>query len=351
MLVKCKTCDNTFEVSEGSILRACCTECAVPSIKNKPTPPIPFDKFLQQYKEDPAGAMAMLQQTDGKTNMAVFPIEDVLKCITPTIKPNQDDRFDYVDPNIKSNTISKSEYRQDMSALEFADTSHWDGKRMVVVPHNKPTAKRLEQLVNDRIKEKELHMDNKWVIKEKPLPEILLKVNGYVFAAGSESGEDIQWSIYSEAEDYSRARTKIRVDNKLIADITIHNMTGSFNKTLPEEVQAVSSAIVWSGIRSVRLKRNAVIHTAPSVITPVAAVAVKDNNKLYRDALIEAIGKEATRLTLGYVAYISDSFIRIIDGQAEFEFVPTEDILNQLKSLSVDDDSSYGKAITIMTGK
>ena len=85
-------------------------------------------------------------------------------------------------------------------------------------------------------------------------PSSMLVVNGNIARSWSELGAEVEWSIYAEVESEGRARTRISVDGRIVADITIHAAAG---QNLTDEVQAVSAALVWSAIRSVRLARAA----------------------------------------------------------------------------------------------
>lgn len=77
-----------------------------------------------------------------------------------------------------------------------------------------------------------------------PLPHVRLSVSGDVFRAGSSM--PVPWEIYAEAESPNAARTRITLDGRVMADVTIH----ANEIPLPEEVQEVSAAILWSAIRS-----------------------------------------------------------------------------------------------------
>lgn len=87
------------------------------------------------------------------------------------------------------------------------------------------------------------------------LPHIQLKIRGHVFEAAG--GEPVPWVIYAEAlmEPEHAARTRIMVDGKRVADVTIHSPGGDIE--LVQEVQEVAAALVWSAIRSVLMKTRA----------------------------------------------------------------------------------------------
>ena len=87
------------------------------------------------------------------------------------------------------------------------------------------------------------------------LPEILLEIKGDIFIASGIfhfGSEEIPWNIYSEAETDTSARTTIKIAKEKVADITIH---ANSKEVLVEEVQAVSAALVWSGLRSKALQK------------------------------------------------------------------------------------------------
>jgi len=84
------------------------------------------------------------------------------------------------------------------------------------------------------------------------LPVIHMKVSNDIMRASGSS--PYSWSIYAEKEDVHSARCQIKVDGKRIADITVHADNPLIS--LSDEVQAVCSAIVWSGLRSVYYTRK-----------------------------------------------------------------------------------------------
>ena len=84
------------------------------------------------------------------------------------------------------------------------------------------------------------------------LPWVRLSVEGNVFS--DRGSTPFPWSIRAEAETESSARTAITINSELLADITIHQLPGK--DSLTEEVQAVGAAILWSGMRSLLIKRS-----------------------------------------------------------------------------------------------
>lgn len=91
---------------------------------------------------------------------------------------------------------------------------------------------------------------------EPALPSVLLDVSGDVFRAGGSTPDGVGWDIYAEAEgsgeEKERARTRVLVGGAQVADITVH----APYPVLVEETQAVAAALVWSAIRSVRIRRH-----------------------------------------------------------------------------------------------
>jgi len=88
------------------------------------------------------------------------------------------------------------------------------------------------------------------------LPDIWLTVRGDVFEAKGVWAVDtppISWSIYAEAESATAARTRIKITDQIVADLTIH---ASDKSQLPDEVQEIASAIVWSAIRCKVIKKK-----------------------------------------------------------------------------------------------
>ena len=81
------------------------------------------------------------------------------------------------------------------------------------------------------------------------LPSVHLSVSGDVFMASGSS--PCPWSIRAEAETGHAARTRICVDGREVADVTIH---GRFGYTLPEETQEVAAGLLWSALRAWRMR-------------------------------------------------------------------------------------------------
>lgn len=76
-----------------------------------------------------------------------------------------------------------------------------------------------------------------------PLPAVLLSVSGDVFGARSPEGYRPQWRIRAEAETETAARTIVSLDERIVADVTVH---AAHESQLPDEVQALAAAILWS---------------------------------------------------------------------------------------------------------
>jgi len=83
------------------------------------------------------------------------------------------------------------------------------------------------------------------------LPSVQLKVSEDVFTASGQY--PVPWEIYSEAIDDAEARTRVKVNGVQVADIMVYAKSMS---ALPEEVQAIGAALVWSAIRSVYLGKK-----------------------------------------------------------------------------------------------
>jgi hypothetical protein len=94
------------------------------------------------------------------------------------------------------------------------------------------------------------------------LPTIALSVDGHVTKASG--SEPCDWSIYSEHEADDRGRTRVKVDGRLMADITIHPTNGN---SLSDEVQTVAAGLVWSGIRAWH-RRNHSLGCVSKAATP-----------------------------------------------------------------------------------
>lgn len=99
------------------------------------------------------------------------------------------------------------------------------------------------------------------------LPVVDLTNNGDVFFA--EGKEPVGWSIYAEADDLAAARTRIVLDNELVASITIHAPS---RDTLYNEIQEVAAGLLWSAIRGWYYRKGIVgngrTHFAIEVETP-----------------------------------------------------------------------------------
>ena len=80
-----------------------------------------------------------------------------------------------------------------------------------------------------------------------PLPEVLLSVSGDVFEARSPDGFSPLWHIRAEAETETAARVRVSLDARYIADVTVH---ATHESQLPDEVQAISAALLWSALRA-----------------------------------------------------------------------------------------------------
>ena len=93
------------------------------------------------------------------------------------------------------------------------------------------------------------------------LPTIYLQVDGHV--AKASGSEPCDWSIYSEKEYEFGGRTIVKVDGKLMADITIHPTNGN---ALSDEVQTVAAALVWSGMRAWYRRQDTTTTPAPATV-------------------------------------------------------------------------------------
>ena len=76
------------------------------------------------------------------------------------------------------------------------------------------------------------------------LPEIYVVIRGDTLQA--DGGSPCPWSIYSENID-GTGETRVVVNGSTVATVCIKPL---FNESLTDAVQAVGSAIVWSGIRA-----------------------------------------------------------------------------------------------------
>lgn len=84
------------------------------------------------------------------------------------------------------------------------------------------------------------------------LPQIHLDADGDVLKCEYPVNYPLQWSVHAERESECAARTVVKVDNCIVADITVH----AANHILPSEVQDIACAIIWSRIRAIALKRG-----------------------------------------------------------------------------------------------
>jgi len=85
------------------------------------------------------------------------------------------------------------------------------------------------------------------------LPEVHLQVSGDVFYASGDM--PYKWKIYAEAIDEGSACTQIRLDDVLIANITVH-IIDYRKENLVNETQEISAALLWSAIRAKYMKER-----------------------------------------------------------------------------------------------
>ena len=81
------------------------------------------------------------------------------------------------------------------------------------------------------------------------LPVVRLGVVGRSFSASGETEEGIKWKVSAEAENLDSARALVHISGLLVADVTVHTRYGTIGG-LAEEVQNISSVLVWGAIHA-----------------------------------------------------------------------------------------------------
>jgi hypothetical protein len=106
----------------------------------------------------------------------------------------------------------------------------------------------------DNIVQSDINPGKEGDVVVNDLPSVHLVVSGHVFSAeGTFRG--LRWAIRAEVErvDVDAARTSICVAGELPIDVTIH---AESHDELPDEVQAVAAALLWSRLRAVVRDRH-----------------------------------------------------------------------------------------------
>jgi hypothetical protein len=85
------------------------------------------------------------------------------------------------------------------------------------------------------------------------LPDVLLEISNCVGRAEGVTEDSISWGIYVEFESDDAAWCAIKINDKRVANITVHKTR---ELKIEDEAQCICAALVWSGIRSVRLKKQ-----------------------------------------------------------------------------------------------